>query len=373
MSCTSSIPVISIWLLPFLLVLSVTHLEGCQSAKVDNTAGAKAPDGDKNEHISNRVHPNTGKLSDKEHRHIHDNVDAQNDGNVKQGEQTGEYEYDHEAFLGPTDAHEFDDLDPEESKRRLSIIVDKIDKDNNGYVTLEEMRNWIRFTHDKYILDDIESQWMEVNQDGKDTIGWEAYRRSVDEPLDDESNEGTNNEISDEDRKESKPNEEREKEREKQRWTKADENSDGFLTKLEFQNFLHPEGADHMKDVSVKETIDDLDKDGDGKISLEEYLGNMYNDNGLPREEPDWLQQERETFKETLDRNNDGYLDSQEVVAWVLPEVDEIDIEAKHLIHESDSDSDEMLTKDEIIAKYDLFVASQATEFGEALKEHDEF
>ena len=27
-----------------------------------------------------------------------------------------DYEYDHEAFLGAEDAHEFDDLDPEESK-----------------------------------------------------------------------------------------------------------------------------------------------------------------------------------------------------------------------------------------------------------------
>ena len=33
-----------------------------------------------------------------------------------------DHDYDHEAFLGE-DAHEFDDLDPEESKRRLGVIV----------------------------------------------------------------------------------------------------------------------------------------------------------------------------------------------------------------------------------------------------------
>ena len=38
---------------------------------------------------------------------------------------------------------------------------------------------------------------------------------------------------------------------------------------------------------------------------------------------------------------------------------DHVEAEAKHLIHESDSDSDEMLTKDEILSKYDLFVGSQ--------------
>ena len=40
---------------------------------------------------------------------------------------------------------------------------------------------------------------------------------------------------------------------------------------------------------------------------------------------------------------------------------DHVEAEAKHLIHESDSDSDEMLTKDEILSKYDLFVGSQVS------------
>ena len=33
-----------------------------------------------------------------------------------------DYEYDHEAFLGAEDAHEFDDLDPEESKVSSYLI-----------------------------------------------------------------------------------------------------------------------------------------------------------------------------------------------------------------------------------------------------------
>lgn len=34
---------------------------------------------------------------------------------------------------------------------------------------------------------------------------------------------------------------------------------------------------------------------------------------------------------------------------------------------------DGKLTKEEIVEKYDLFVGSQATDFGEALVRHDEF
>jgi len=34
---------------------------------------------------------------------------------------------------------------------------------------------------------------------------------------------------------------------------------------------------------------------------------------------------------------------------------------------------DGTLTKEEMLNKYDIFVSSQATEFGEALRRHDEF
>ena len=60
-----------------------------------------------------------------------------------------DHEYDHEAFLGD-EAHEFDDLSPEESQRRLAEIVDKIDTDKNGLVSVEELRDWIKFTQSRY-------------------------------------------------------------------------------------------------------------------------------------------------------------------------------------------------------------------------------
>ena len=44
--------------------------------------------------------------------------------------------------------------------------------------------------------------------------------------------------------------------------------------------------------------------------------------------------------------------------------------ESQHLIHEADSNRDGSLSKQEILDHYDLFVGSQATDFGAAL--HDE-
>lgn len=39
------------------------------------------------------------------------------------------------------------------------------------------------------------------------------------------------------------------------RWSKADQNNDGFLTKGEFTDFLHPEESKHMKDVIVDVSV----------------------------------------------------------------------------------------------------------------------
>lgn len=61
--------------------------------------------------------------------------------------------------------------------------------------------------------------------------------------------------------------------RDRRRWSIADEDGDDALTKEEFAGFLHPEEIPHMRDVVVLETMEDIDKDKDGKVSLREYIG----------------------------------------------------------------------------------------------------
>ena len=48
-------------------------------------------------------------------------------------------------------------------------------------------------------------------------------------------------------------------------------------------------------------------------------------------------------------------------------------VETRHLIAEADENQDGVLTKAEIVEKHDLFVGSQATDFGDILLRHDEF
>jgi len=61
--------------------------------------------------------------------------------------------------------------------------------------------------------------------------------------------------------------------RDKRRFEMADGNKDGKLDYDEFVDFLHPEETESMRDIVVIETIEDIDKNGDGFIDIQEYIG----------------------------------------------------------------------------------------------------
>ena len=57
------------------------------------------------------------------------------------------------------------------------------------------------------------------------------------------------------------------------RWKAADLDHDGKLSKAEFAAFNQPWEYDYMHVVAAQENLEDMDKDMDGKISLQEFLG----------------------------------------------------------------------------------------------------
>lgn len=277
-----------------------------------------------------------------------------------------DHDYDHEAFLGEEQAAEFDELTPEESQRRLGVIVDRIDSNSDGLVSVEELAKWIKFTQTRYVTDDVERQWASNKPEGKDTISWQEYRQNVYGFLDEEDAEEEEHGFS----------YKQMEARDSRRWSMADLDHSGELDLQEYSAFLHPEEVEHMRDIVVTETMEDIDKDGDGKINMDEYIGDMYRDEGGAEgeHEPDWVGSEREQFSKHRDTDGDGLMDLEEVKAWIIPpDFDHSEAEAKHLLFESDQDQDGSLSKEEILEKYDLFVGSQATDFGEALSRHDEF
>ena len=61
---------------------------------------------------------------------------------------------------------------------------------------------------------------------------------------------------------------------EKRRWKAADLDQDGKLTREEFSAMYYPWDHKHMHDAVAQENLEDMDKDKDGILSLQEYLGN---------------------------------------------------------------------------------------------------
>ena len=276
----------------------------------------------------------------------------------------GSLDYDHEAFVGADAAEEFKKLDPSESRRRLLIIAQKIDKDHNGNITQVELESWIIFTQQRYIRQDSDKQFKERDSDNDNKVQWKEHMQAL---------YGFLNEQDAIYQKPDNFNYTSMIEKDRLRWKAADLDNNQELTEEEFRAFLHPENFEHMRDIVAHETLADIDSDKDGYLSVDEYIGDMYEKDSA-EEEPEWIPTEQEHFSSIRDTNKDGKLDVKEVRQWIFPEdYNHAIAEAQHLINASDDNHDGSLTPEEIVAHYDTFVGSQATDWGEALNRHDEF
>ena len=163
--------------------------------------------------------------------------------------------------------------------------------------------------------------------------------------------------------------------RDHRRFLLADSDNSKHLSKDEFSHFLYPHEAPHMREIFIDETMEDMDKNKDGYVELEEFINDVWPMRERDgQEEPDWLSMEKNQFHEHRDKDKDGRLDREEVGNWISPKnLDPAKSEAKHLIHEADSNKDKELSKAEILDHQDLFVGSQATEHGGYFVRHEEF
>ncbi|XP_062868778.1 reticulocalbin-1 [Trichomycterus rosablanca] len=274
-------------------------------------------------------------------------------------------QFDHEAFLGKNEAKTFDQLSPEESKARLSKIVDRIDSDTNGFITADELKLWIKRVQKRYVYENVARVWSDYDLNKDDAIGWDEYKQATygyylsnPEEFADSSDQFSFKKML--------PRDER-------RFKAADLNGDGRAERDEFTCFLHPEEFERMRDIVVLETLEDIDKNGDGYVDEDEYIADMFaHEDGGP--EPDWVKTERDQFSDFRDLNKDGKMDLEEIRHWILPQdYDHAQAEARHLLYESDTDRDQLLTKKEILQNWNMFVGSQATNYGEDLtRNHDE-
>ena len=78
---------------------------------------------------------------------------------------------------------------------------------------------------------------------------------------------------------------------------------------------------------------------------------------------------EKKRFYEVYDKDKNEVLDKEEIRAWLAPDVKQsAREEAEHIMHETDAKSAQ-LTFDQIVAKHELWVGSEATGYGKHLDE----
>ncbi|XP_029819113.1 reticulocalbin-1 [Manacus vitellinus] len=255
--------------------------------------------------------------------------------------------------------------EPGGKRERLGKIVDRIDDNKDGYLTTEELKTWIKRVQKRYIYENVAKVWKDYDLNKDNKIAWEEYKQAtygyyLENP--EEFQDATDQHSF----KKMLPRDER-------RFKTADLDGDLAATREEFTAFLHPEEFEHMKNIVVLETLEDIDKNGDGFVDQDEYIADMFaNEEGGP--EPDWVITEREQFADFRDLNKDGKMDKDEIQHWILPQdYDHALAEARHLVYESDADKDQKLTKEEVLDNWNMFVGSQATNYGEDLtRNHDE-
>ncbi|XP_018603176.1 reticulocalbin-2 isoform X3 [Scleropages formosus] len=215
-----------------------------------------------------------------------------------------------EHHVGSQKHEEIKKLSPNEQKKKLVEIVKKIDIDSDKQLSAEEITQWIQLVYRQYALEDAEERFpkFDTNKDG--VISWGEYNMFVHEhPFDDEEQKAVEG-----------PEEESLRFlhlKEKRRFEFADADGIPGLNLTEFLAFTHPSEVDHMADYTIEDVLYEYDKNKDGLISLQEFLGDIRtNADDKPSQ---WEIDETIRFKDLYDQDKDGQLNREEQLRWVTP------------------------------------------------------
>lgn len=268
-------------------------------------------------------------------------------------------DYDHESFLG-ADKEEFDNLSSDDAKRKLWQILPRLDENEDKMISTDEIYDWIKKQLLVYIMEDAKQlhEGNDVNKDG--FISWKEFVATT-YGLGFVDNEQKAPKDGDFDYRQLIL-------RDYNKFLTADTNGDQFLSVDEMGAFVHPEEFHHTRHLAVEESMADLDRNKDGKVSLEEYISDILADEEEGANEPEWVEHERRAFLEKRDKDKDGHLDLEEMKDWLAPEQGSpAQKEAEHLMKEADEDKNGLLSFKEVVKSYKVFVGSQVTDFGRLL------
>lgn len=249
------------------------------------------------------------------HKHVHGSKERLEDGTYSPRDahhhgEDGEHnvEFDHEAILGSVkEAEEFDQLSPEESKKRLAVLITKMDLNADEFIDRHELKAWILRSFRQLSEEEGHERFDDIDENKDDKVTWQEYlldtygmedenekRDPFQAPHADEENKL----IADD----------------RRMFDAADLNKDGVLNSGEFVAFLSPEEFAHMLPIILEQTLRDKDLNSDGKIDFQEFIGDT-----AINHDKEWLLTEKEKFDEDYDRDGDGILNGNEILSWVVP------------------------------------------------------
>jgi Ca2+-binding EF-hand superfamily protein len=269
-------------------------------------------------------------------------------------------EFDHEAILGSKkDAYDFDQLPAQEAKKKLAILLGKMDRNGDKSIERQELYAWILRSFKSLSKEESDERFNDSDSDEDGFVTWKEYAAEefdLDELEVDPTDPMYEEEL-------------QLMEEDRILFDAADINKDEKLDKAEFLAFSHPEEDDKMKPLVIDQVLKSRDKDKDGVLSFQEYLGER--GEGKDKE---WLLSEKDRFDTELDKNGDHHLSREEILGWIIPSNEETaEEEVNHLFAGADQDVNGMLSFQEIIDNHDLFVGSEATDYGEQLENLDRF
>ncbi|XP_054708745.1 reticulocalbin-2-like [Uloborus diversus] len=272
------------------------------------------------------------------------------------------YEFDHESVLGSQHlAEEFEHLPAEEAKIRLHMLALKMDANNDQFVDRKELTNWVLKSFKTLTIEESMDELEDVDSDGDAQITWEEHIAETFGIYEDELS------LSQESEEEYQM-----LQNDKELFNAADIDGDGILNKAEYPSFSHPEEFEHMHQIVFEQAMRKRDRNQDGYLSFEEFVSDSYGSTPQPTTEQYIMEKDR--FMTDYDLDGDNKLNKEEVLLWLIPNnVETAQSEADHLIESSDTDKDGKLSFEEIVNHHEIFVGSEATDFGEQLKESNRY
>lgn len=217
-------------------------------------------------------------------------------------------EFDHEAILGSVkDAEEFDNLPPEEAKKRLALLVKKMDRNQDQFVDRHELKAWILRSFRMLSEEEAADRFEDIDENRDDRVTWDEYLKDT---------YGMESEYDKRDPLQYPHAMEEEKliMDDRDMFKAADINEDGVLNGDEFVAFISPEEHPHMLPIVLKQSLRDKDSNKDGKIDFQEFVGGE-----AKTHDKEWLITEKTKFDEDFDKDKDGFLNSNEILSWIVP------------------------------------------------------